>query len=331
MNNKKHQWDLNVFKQDDQMVGLGCNNESYAECQAMTRLFTTLAYYSKLDIDNNKNHRDIFEHFLYDVHHAFIDDYVHFINHRSHELENIYVELESMFPNCDVSKCLFTTRHLSTDFRDKDGQYIDPLTKFYRDRINSFHFYLFHCFDVGLRTRSDEEYDREKKEDEYFDAQFARISKTIHEGRSYIIKTFSRFVNITTFVIDESEITNDEDGTPLTALDHLYEYLKNKRPNKQFSGFDAIKLNTIIQQEEYDSDAIALDTEVGNMSGFQLNDELIKDIYRFMNTQNSITFGIGVRLYYWDYYKSVPQIFDEQQKDYNINDHGGYEIANLFV
>eukprot|EP01084_Bolivina_argentea_P117806 209142_1 len=309
--------DLNTFKQDDQMVGLGCDNESYVECQAMMRLFVTLKYYSLLDVYNNKDDACMFENFLNEIYPAFIDDYVHFINHHSHELENIYVELESML-TCAVSKCLFTSRHVSSNFRDKDEQNMDAKIKFYSKIINSLHFYLFHCFDVGLRTR---ECDTEQKDEDYI--YFKNIQET-----AYVTKDFDRFAVIKdTFMIHESEIKNDEDDR--TTLDRLYEYLKNKRS----PDIDVIKLKTIIQQEEYDSESITLDTELifGNMLSFQLNYELIENIYHFMNTQGSKTFHLGVRLYYWNYYKLLRQIFDEQQEDYNINDHGGYEIANLFV
>eukprot|EP01084_Bolivina_argentea_P214077 363495_1 len=118
---------------------------------------------------------------------------------------------------------------------------------------------------------------------------------------------------------------NDKDPDEATFLDHLYEYLKNE----QFSDIDLMKLSEFIQEEEYDTEAIETDTGVGNISSSQVNNEFAKHFDRFLNNvkKSAIAFSAGVRFYYWDYYKSTKQTVDEQQQDYNVNDHGGYEIT----
>ena len=48
-------------------------------------------------------------------------------------------------------------------------------------------------------------------------------------------------------------------------------------------------------------------------------------------TVSSLSFNIGLRFYYWDYYKSLKELPDVDIPQYNINDHSGYDISDLYV
>eukprot|EP01084_Bolivina_argentea_P240426 403924_1 len=104
--------DLSVFKQEDKINGLKCNDkDDYTKCQAMHRLFAALSYYSKLNIIENTNDRELFDRFYNEIYDGqFINDYIHFNNDHSHQIEDIESELTSNNQTCDISKCLFTFR-----------------------------------------------------------------------------------------------------------------------------------------------------------------------------------------------------------------------------
>merc|ERR1712024_161793 len=103
-----------------------------------------------------------------------------------------------MFIKCNIKRCEFTARHRSQ--RDNDGKKknaLDPVLSFYKETMDSLHFYLFHCFDAGLRTKNpdnnnddDDDDDDEGKGDRYFDAEFSRIHRVVSEKRN-ITKTFT--------------------------------------------------------------------------------------------------------------------------------------------
>eukprot|EP01084_Bolivina_argentea_P252481 423796_1 len=102
---------LSVFRQKDKI--LKCNEKhNYSNCQAMQRLFAALFYYSKLNIIENTNDQEVFTIFCNETYHnQFIDDYIHFNNNHSHQIESIEAELTSDNKTCNISTCLYTLRH----------------------------------------------------------------------------------------------------------------------------------------------------------------------------------------------------------------------------
>eukprot|EP01084_Bolivina_argentea_P076957 139496_1 len=87
--------DLDVFKEENKINGLKCNQkDNYINCQAMQRLFAALLYYSILNIIENKNDRELFDIFYNEIYgNQFIDDYIHFNNNHTHQIEDIEQEL----------------------------------------------------------------------------------------------------------------------------------------------------------------------------------------------------------------------------------------------
>eukprot|EP01084_Bolivina_argentea_P127294 225140_1 len=119
--------------------------------------------------------KEVWNKFLNQTYNNPIDDYIHFNNEHSHELENIHNEIinnKTMLNPCQISKCAFTARHHNQISKQNENT-LNPTEHFYKQTMDSFHFYLFHCFDVGLRVKNETKEakdDEEKKEtkSEYF-------------------------------------------------------------------------------------------------------------------------------------------------------------------
>eukprot|EP01084_Bolivina_argentea_P305058 526946_1 len=187
---------------------------------------------------------------------------------------------------------------------------------FYKQTMDSLHFYLFHCYAVGIRTKKqDEKQEEEKKDDQYFDAAFARVNKILSE-KAHITKQFDRFstkkntkFNIKTCLDEEIEDGHDDN----TYVDSIYEHLQSSNVQKP----DIKQLNKVIKDEEYETDSIGYDIDIkdGNIAKGVDNPDCIKKIQNFMHTAkaSSTSFSVGLRFYYWDYYKERKQLgMDEQ-------------------
>eukprot|EP01084_Bolivina_argentea_P102636 183853_1 len=97
--------DFNMFIQQDNELLCNNDNKNYTQCNAMHRLFAALKYYSMLNI-SNENDIELLNIFFKEIYCQFIDDYIHFNNYHSHELEKINTELtadNSMFKSCQIN------------------------------------------------------------------------------------------------------------------------------------------------------------------------------------------------------------------------------------
>eukprot|EP01084_Bolivina_argentea_P158021 275313_1 len=329
------------------MNTLQCNH-SYNQCQIMKSLLRALEFYSTLNIIADSKSRDSFDTFINHTYCKLIDHYIHFNNHHSHELEAITSELndKTMFGQCQISKCAFTSRHHT----NTTAHTLNPTLDFFKHTLDSLHFYVYHCFDVGIRTKThtvqQKEEKEENKEDRYFDASFSRLNKTISQTR-HITKSFNRFSlnpnnkfslktnNINMKIIEDSD-EHDAEGETV-YLDELYKQLKMKNVSK--SAIE--KLKKFTTAEEYDSEAFEYDItiygEEGNIAQIIRNDECIKTIKKLLQIAKDCSnyFCVGLRFYYWEYYKELKQLPENEQRINdsfdNSNDHSGYTICNLFI
>eukprot|EP01084_Bolivina_argentea_P207085 353404_1 len=192
------------------------NKNPIMTCNVLKRLHQSLIYYDKLDIINNQLHQKLFEHFTHEIYHQIIDDFIHLHNEHGHQLQHINEQLEE----CNIGKCPYTTRHHSVSDKSthngNKSSNLNATVTFYMQIMDSLHFYLHHCFHVGLRARADSDANAtdEKQNVEYFDAVFSRINKMTLE-RQHITKHFDRFstkknnkFNIKT---QEEEMENNND------------------------------------------------------------------------------------------------------------------------
>eukprot|EP01083_Nonionella_stella_P212492 767328_1 len=108
----------------------------------------------------------------------------------------------------------------------------DPKLGFYDDTFDTLHFHFLHCFEAGLRVimRDDnEEMEEEEKasNDEYFDAQFARINHRIiqRHGNTASFDRFARKNNKFNIANEREHHTN----TNSTYLDDVVKHLISAR------------------------------------------------------------------------------------------------------
>eukprot|EP00483_Globobulimina_turgida_P006163 UN06173 len=76
-------------------------------CLALRRIDCVLRYYDQLDILNNQQDEQLFEHFMNETYGELINDFIHLNNHHCHQLQEINQELNE----CKINKCQYTSRH----------------------------------------------------------------------------------------------------------------------------------------------------------------------------------------------------------------------------
>eukprot|EP01084_Bolivina_argentea_P158299 275762_1 len=87
-----------------------CNDNNYKQCMSTTRLLEALQYYSTLNITENHRDEEMFRKFMNNIYYEVINDYIHFNNHHTHELEHINNDLINNNDKCHISTCTFTSR-----------------------------------------------------------------------------------------------------------------------------------------------------------------------------------------------------------------------------
>eukprot|EP01084_Bolivina_argentea_P254139 427147_1 len=230
MNDVNIEIDLQSFGQDNSCENFDTKNEQanpMETCNALKRIHQSLIYYDKLNITDNPTHLNLFEHFINDVYFQILNDFIHLNNNHCHQLEQINEQLNQ----CCISECQYTARHhtfMKNSSTNNDNLCeSNPNINFYEQTMDSLHFYLYHCFHVGLRAKRDgtqqQKEKDEEKTDEYFDDVFSRISETILKSE-YMTNSFDRFSNKKNCKFNiksqEEEIENENDHT---YLDELYE------------------------------------------------------------------------------------------------------------
>ena len=255
--------DLLIFKDESNKK---CAGSDFRNCVSIKRLLASLNYYTVLDIVKNEQHRNIFSNFFDTIYNVeLLNDYNHLINNHGQQLE----QMNASLVKCDIKTCNFTTRHQDRedkhrfDRNNHNKNVLDPKLDFFKQTMDSLHFYLFHCFDAGLRTKKMDEFvddemkDDDDNDDQYFDAAFDRINKMILEKRN-ITKTFRRFqTNNTKFSIitgDNQQKLDNIDGST-TCLDEIWKYLLSIDVKNIYVD----KLKYFVRDQEFESDSIEYD------------------------------------------------------------------------
>eukprot|EP01084_Bolivina_argentea_P075292 136492_1 len=102
------------------------------------------------------------------------------------------------------------------------------------------------------------------------------------------------------------------------------------------------KLHNFITEQQFDTETVEYDMDIygeyGNIEECIRNSECIKQIKQFINCTkiSRSSFSIGLRFYYWDFYKSLKESPKDEQElvggmKMNINDHSGFSICELFI
>eukprot|EP01084_Bolivina_argentea_P057054 104314_1 len=150
--------------------------------------------------------------------------------------------------------------------------------------------------------------------------------------RQHITKEFDRFSlkknNKFNIQAEHEQIEDENDDN--TFLDSIYIYLQNDNNSVN----DIKKLNAFVEQEEYESECIEYDVNIystyGNIEQV-INTKCKEGVEDFIKSTkiSSSSFSIGLRMYYWDYYKDIETV-PESEKDVQ-RDTSGHNVSDLFI
>eukprot|EP01084_Bolivina_argentea_P007290 13696_1 len=331
----KVHFDLSIFKEELDVNNGQCDSSDYLSCKSIRRLSSSLRYYSSLDITNNKLDQNIFIDFILGCYNeTLLDDFIHLSKKHQHQLEDINIGLMQnyKFDTCDIKHCQYTSRHYRSSSTENNN--MDSTVNFYRNVMDTLHFFLFHLSDSGLRT-NDIDYDKKHQDKEnsvnlYFDTAFAKMSDIIGQ-RKHLTKSFERFKVGTNDKYNIQVDDNKSSDNDTTYLDAMYKYLS-------FTGIESHtikKLKALVTEHEYDSDSIQVAIETGNV--FDDIDEKqsadMQSAFSVMKFAFACTsqFSIGLRFYYWDSYKYMNKLPVDDPNEMNFNDHSGHEVFELYV
>eukprot|EP01084_Bolivina_argentea_P279411 477679_1 len=213
-------------------------DRDFKHCDAVTRIIKILSYYDRLNIASNEQYQDKFIK-LMSIYKQFVDDFIHLHNNHCDELKHMNEELIE----CKITTCDFTSRHHGSVATINDNK-----LRFYVQLMDTLHFYLYHCFHAGIRSKTEDDTQDENDEKhaaEYFDEVFNRIKQFVQE-RKHITQAFDRFsTKNKKFSFEAEELVN-------LYLDELLLYLTetNINPNdiRQFERF--------LRDEEYDTETL---------------------------------------------------------------------------
>eukprot|EP01084_Bolivina_argentea_P042543 78439_1 len=216
-----------------------CFGENYVslnKCSYLSRVIAALKYYMMLNIKTDELSDDTFTAFCNDVYNGslFLDDWIHIISKHSNQIEKITRELITNynFENCAIKQCVLTSRHYNRNRNRRndmtqneikgvrDGKFL-----FYRETMDSVHFYIFHSIQLGLRaTTKTAETDNSDINNEYdcFDEEFAKKRQFILNQRKKLGINIERFNNINNkFNINLGIDANNENNNETTWMDTM--------------------------------------------------------------------------------------------------------------
>ena len=292
--------DLTIFK--NQQHHQCINSEIHLQCPSLLRLSFALKYYALLNPNNNPQYQDTFTHFATSIYQKLLDDYIHFINHHQHQIEDIQNEFlqNKGFTRCNITNCHYAFRHhhvhqTQTTLNDDDNN--DKFT-FFAGTMDSIHYYIFHIFDVGLRSPAllSSTKDTTKTspgKNEFFDYEFAEIRERINANRSNtnLFKRFKRSINDSKFniniqydhhKINETELNIIEQEPGVTFLDSIYQHLQKCNIDNGVIN----NLKELIDSEQFDTESVSIDIDDygqnGNISTEIKNKQCIATIRKFI-------------------------------------------------
>ena len=175
---------------------------------AVKRVIYALKYYMAMTRKMDKEGITTFTDFIKSIYKNYLNDITHITDLRSDDLEDIHKSLfnEYGFKPCDLRKCKISGRHSAVNGTKKDEDSIprmDALSQFIIDSFDSVHFYLFHLYDVGLRTLraeidsehkdDDEIEDEDAPQSQFVDRAFLRRKNKVKSIRNELRDYFQRF------------------------------------------------------------------------------------------------------------------------------------------
>eukprot|EP01083_Nonionella_stella_P203216 741711_1 len=306
---KKIYDDLNfdIFtNKSEQKCDQNCD-DPFEGCLMVKRLLTSLAFYSRLDLQNSKSDQDRFIAFINDVYRNILDDYAHLVcEHQNLETITEALKTNTLLPICDVTKCPFTSRHYTQTHTTINTitktASMDSTAQFYSQIMDSFHFYVQHMFECGLRTETPKSGGNDDSSD--IDVEFARIARMTNE-RQHIRSSFSRFKDNTKFNLQTSthvSVHKEATSPDKAYIDEMFRYLLFSS-----KGIDEIAIRNVwkfLTAHQYDSDSIKADIKCGlsgNIASGMSDKDSFKAFSEFVRSTElrSSSFSIGLTFYYW--------------------------------
>ena len=263
--------DLQVFKNHADDICDKNDGNNILNCSALSRLIAALKYYQILNIDENKNNGDIFEHFINESYIPvnLINDYTHLIEEHEEDVYDINQWILSSLHNnkkCNIEKCQHTFRHYNDKNQDnKDENDIlttsssEPNLTFFCNLFDLLHFYLYHLYETGHRIKMDDI----EMVDDVTDKAFARLKTQIMQ-RNNVTSSFTRFLRKTntkyTMNVNDHE-NNDEE----TFIDNLFVSVSKINTQYKYNYNDNLtELYNFVNENDYDSDALQEESKMIN-------------------------------------------------------------------
>eukprot|EP01084_Bolivina_argentea_P145171 254514_1 len=325
--------DLTIFKDNDteQITSDPCTMET---CLKTQRLITGLKFYTMLDVENNEADQNKFDKFMRETYKEILNDYMHFTDSHNDDLERINKMLieSQVFETCDISNCRFSADHTGSA-KIKDVNY--KKNDFYKQTMDSLHFYVFHQYDTGLKTskyNGNEENDaNDDNITDFVDKEFEDMTNTINakKGNQKNMTHLQRNKNKFNIQIDTKK-----DRT--TYIDGLLVHLCSR---KMVETSAVAKFAAFIHEERYDTDTLLDDVQInkdvaGNIEiEMKDNEQIIAEIRIFIRTTQTSTssFSVGIRFYYWPFFEGRRMMPLDEQRAFNQNDHSGYRMNQLYM
>ena len=268
--------DFAIFSETDHCTGDTPNSE---ECASVKRVIYALKYYMMMTKKMDKEGISTFIDFIKSIYNNYLNDVAHLTETHGSDLEDIHKSLfnEYGFKHCDLKKCKLSGRHSSVNGTEKEETRIpinDPLSNFIVNSFDSVHFYLFHLFDVGLRTFKADRHSQRRDDDEIesedetrFDRAFSEKKKKLKAVRHELNEYFKRYEGEENkFVISGQTGELKETGNT-TYSDRFIATLTDSGDGRQ-------RLKRYFIEHGFDTEAIR------------------HDVGRYPNAQNSNIFGV---------------------------------------
>eukprot|EP01084_Bolivina_argentea_P307464 531452_1 len=201
-------------------------------------------------------------------------------------------------------------RVFDASFKGKQKYDDDPWINFYIQTYDSLHFWLFHLYSVGLRSKRSHKNMTigERKaieiDSECYDFGFAKMVERIQHKRRETAQ-FSRYNAVQKYSLRcntrRNMMSKEKDSERLTFRDSLMLDLHKKVKQKAYIE----RLNVFLNGEEYDSDAIVDDIDAGALSNIAAETVVvhIKEYIKNTTVAPSSSLSIGLIFYYWPFYK----------------------------
>lgn len=286
-------FDISIYK-DITPIQSKCTD--FKSCFPVRRLLSSLWYYSSFRSKTNKDDQNALENFINETYqqHLLITYFHHFQKQHDNQLYQIlqYATNNSIFQVCpELRSCEFAARHYripDSDDKHQNMKLSDPYLNLYYNTMDSFHYYLFHLFQGGLRIARQPDnniYDTDdhKSNNKSYDPAFSRMVNIIGSTRTNSIR-FDRISSGNKYKIEmQSDVTgtNMDEAQGTTYLDGLFKQLYEK----DFKQQTISKLYAYLKNEGFDTESMDIDIQmkVGNISSYVRNEQCINAINCIFN------------------------------------------------